>query len=52
MILSNILIKYHLRFVGGGTERPANTSMYDVVIPDLNTRVEFKLREDACTFTF
>ncbi|OAA53193.1 phoma betae P450 monooxygenase No.2 [Cordyceps fumosorosea ARSEF 2679] len=52
MIISNILIKYHLRFAGGRTERPSNTSMYDVVIPDLNTCVEFKLREDAAEYAF
>ncbi|WQF87922.1 Putative cytochrome P450 [Colletotrichum destructivum] len=47
MIVSNILLRYHLRFPGGATERPANSSLYDVVIPDLSTCVEFKLRTDA-----
>ncbi|PLB49116.1 P450 monooxygenase [Aspergillus steynii IBT 23096] len=50
MIVSNILLRYHLRFVGGSTERPSNSSMYDVVIPDLSTCVEFKVREDALAF--
>lgn len=52
MITSNILLRYHLRFPGGSTQRPLNTSMYDVVIPDLSTRVEFKLREDASQCVF
>ena len=52
MIVSNILLRYHLRFRDGSLERPPNTSMYDVVIPDLNTCVEFKLREDAADYVF
>ena len=52
MIVSNILLRYHLRFVGGTTQRPSNSSMYDVVIPDLSTCVEFKLREDAAEGIF
>lgn len=52
MIVSNILLRYHIRFPGGSTQRPSNSSMYDVVIPDLSTRVEFKLREDASQCVF
>ncbi|KAI5204582.1 hypothetical protein AUEXF2481DRAFT_1235 [Aureobasidium subglaciale EXF-2481] len=47
MIVSNIILKYDLRFKDGSRQRPQNTSMYDVVIPDLETCVEFRLREDA-----
>ncbi|KAM3548873.1 hypothetical protein ARSEF4850_009169 [Beauveria asiatica] len=52
MIVSNILIRYRLRYAGGATERPKNTSLYDVVIPDLSTLIEFKLREDASEYNF
>ncbi|KAH0002344.1 phoma betae P450 monooxygenase No.2, partial [Aureobasidium melanogenum] len=52
MIVSNIILKYHLRFPGGSTKRPSNTSMYDVLIPDLSTCIEFKLREDAAECNF
>ncbi|KAK3191370.1 hypothetical protein K4F52_002581 [Lecanicillium sp. MT-2017a] len=52
MIVSNILLRYHLRFPGGSTERPANSSMYDVVIPDLDTCVEFKVRDDASSHIY
>ncbi|KAI1997538.1 hypothetical protein LOZ53_000545 [Ophidiomyces ophidiicola] len=52
MIVSNILLRYHLRFPGGSTQRPSNSSMYDVVIPDLDTCVEFKVRGDACQSIF
>ncbi|TKW52267.1 hypothetical protein CTA1_11013 [Colletotrichum tanaceti] len=38
----------NLRFPGGQTERPANSSLYDVVMdPNLSTCVEFKLRTNA-----
>ncbi|KAK4669341.1 uncharacterized protein QC763_202100 [Podospora pseudopauciseta] len=47
MIAANILLRYDLQFPGGKKERPGNTSMYDVLIPDLGTCVEFRLREDA-----
>ncbi|KAK8149445.1 hypothetical protein G3M48_006905 [Beauveria asiatica] len=52
MIVSNILIRYRLRYAGGATERPKNTTLYDVVIPDLSTLIEFKLREDASEYNF
>jgi ent-kaurene oxidase len=52
MITSNILLRYDLQFAGGSTQRPGNSSMYDVVIPDLNTNVEFKLRPDADKYVF
>ncbi|KEQ60843.1 phoma betae P450 monooxygenase No.2 [Aureobasidium melanogenum CBS 110374] len=52
MIVSNIILRYHLRFPGGSTQRPSNTSMYDVLIPDLSTCIEFKLREDAAECNF
>jgi hypothetical protein len=52
MIVSNILLRYDLRFAGGSTQRPKNSSMYDVVIPDLDTCVEFKLREEAERYVF
>lgn len=52
MIISNILLRYHLRLEGGSTQGPPNTSMYDVVIPDLSTCVEFRLRGDASECVF
>ncbi|KAG9688255.1 phoma betae P450 monooxygenase No.2, partial [Aureobasidium melanogenum] len=52
MIVSNIILRYHLRFPGGSTQRPSNTSMYNVLIPDLSTCIEFKLREDATKCNF
>ncbi|KAH8709422.1 Cytochrome P450 monooxygenase paxP [Beauveria bassiana] len=52
MIVSNILIRYRLRYAGGAIGRPKNTTLYDVVIPDLSTLIEFKLREDASEYNF
>ncbi|KAM3522815.1 hypothetical protein MY4038_008455 [Beauveria bassiana] len=52
MIVSNILIRYRLRYAGGAIERPKNTTLYDVVIPDPSTLIEFKLREDASEYNF
>ncbi|KAL2017089.1 hypothetical protein VTK56DRAFT_2612 [Thermocarpiscus australiensis] len=52
MIVSNILLRYHLRFPGGSTQRPPNSSMYGVVIPDLGACVEFKLRDGAVDCDF
>jgi hypothetical protein len=52
IIVSNILIGYCLRYAGGATERPKNTTWYDVVVPDLSTVIEFKLREDASEYDF
>lgn len=52
MIIANIILRYDLRFMGGTRDRPQNTSMYDVVIPDLNTCVEFKLRADHEEYAF
>jgi hypothetical protein len=52
MIVSNILLRYHIRFANGSRVRPSNSSMYDVLIPDLATCVEFKVREDTAECVF
>jgi cytochrome P450 len=52
MIVTNILLRYHIRFANNSRQRPSNSSMYDVLIPDLATCVEFKVREDAADYAF
>lgn len=47
IITANILLRYYLRFPGGKKERPPNSSMYDILIPDLSTCIEFKLYKNA-----
>lgn len=45
MLLSNLLLRYDVGFVGGGTDRPANVHLHEYVFPNPYACVEFRPRE-------
>ncbi|KAI1505683.1 putative cytochrome P450 monooxygenase [Biscogniauxia marginata] len=47
MIISNILLKYDLRFPEGVTTRPPNVCLHEYVFPNPEAEVEFKQRGET-----
>lgn len=45
MLLSNLLLRYDVGFVGGGTDRPANVHLHEYVFPNPYACVEFHRRD-------
>lgn len=45
MLLSNLLLRYDVGFVGGGTDRPANVHLHEYVFPNPYACVEFRPRK-------